>query len=323
MRVLRLLRALILILLCSGTASAAVADTRIALVIGIGSYQFAPELRTPVNDARVIGAALRRHGFEVEEAFDLDDRAFTSRLRDFGARASTGDEAIIFYAGHALQARGQNYLLPANARLERERDLIYETVSLNLILGELAQARKLGLLILDVGRGTPFAERLSRSSAGVGIGKEPGGSAAPDRGVSPGMARIDNVPGNTVVALATRADALVEDGTGQHSPFTLALLKSLEVPGLELELFFRRVRDDVMQATRGRQEPVIFGSFGAMPIYLNPLPPNRNPELPPIKPISIADNSVQLGSVSVSRAIPTAIGCLSRFLGYHVPDRSG
>ena len=140
MRVLRLLRALILILLCSGTAGATGADTRIALVIGIGSYQFTPELPTAVTDARALATALRRNGFDVEEAYDLDDRAFTSRLRDFGARASTADEAIIFYAGHALQARGQNYLLPANARLERERDLIYEAVSLNLVLGELAQA---------------------------------------------------------------------------------------------------------------------------------------------------------------------------------------
>ncbi len=169
MRVLRLFRALILILLCSGTASATGADTRIALVIG--SYQFTPELPTAVTDARALATALRRNGFDVEEAYDLDDRAFTSRLRDFGARASTADEAIIFYAGHALQARGQNYLLPANVRLERKRDLIYETVSLNLVLDELAQARRLGLLILDVGRDTPFAERLARSGAGVGKGR--------------------------------------------------------------------------------------------------------------------------------------------------------
>src|SRR4051812_2239673 len=287
MRVLRLLRALILMLLCSGTAGATGADTRIALVIGIGSYQFAPELRTPVSDARAIGAALRGNGFEVEEAYDLDDRAFTSHLRDFGLRASTADEAIIFFAGHALQARGQNYLLPANARLERERDLIYEAISLNLILGELTQARKLGLLILDASRNTPIAERLARS--GVAVGKEPG--------TAPGLARIDNAPDDTVVALATRADALAEDGTGQHSPYTLALLKSLEVPGLELEQFFRRVRDDILQATSGRQEPVVFGSVGAMSVHLNPRPPNRNPELPPIKPISITDNSdaIKLG----------------------------
>jgi formylglycine-generating enzyme required for sulfatase activity len=293
MRTLRLLRTLILILLCSGIAGAAGADTRIALVIGIGTYQFTPELPTAVTDASAVGTALRRGGFDVEEAYDLDDRSFTNRLREFGARASTADEAIIFYAGHALQAHGQNYLLPANARLERERDLIYETVSVNLVLGELAQARSLGLLILDVGRDTSFAKRLSRSADG--IGREQGATVMQERPVSPGMSRIDNVPGNTVVALATRAGALVEDSTGQHSSYALALLESLEVPGLELQMFFRRVHDDVMQATRGRQEPVIFGSFGATPLHLNPLPPNRNPELPLISSISLADKSDAVG----------------------------
>src|SRR4051794_24399305 len=106
MRVVQLFRALILILLCAGTAGATGADKRIALVIGIGSYQFAPELPTAVNDARAIGTALRKLGYEVEEAYDPDDRAFTSRLRDFGVHAAAADEAVVFYAGHALQARG-------------------------------------------------------------------------------------------------------------------------------------------------------------------------------------------------------------------------
>ena len=100
MRVVQLFRALILILLCSGTAGATGADTRIALVIGIGSYQFTPELPTAETDARALATALRRNGFDVEEAYDLDDWAFTSRLRDFGARASTADEAIIFRGNH-------------------------------------------------------------------------------------------------------------------------------------------------------------------------------------------------------------------------------
>src|SRR5688500_8957383 len=101
MRVLRLLRALILTLLCSGTAGATGADTRIAVVIGTASYQSTPALLTAVTDARAVATALRRNGLDVEGAYDLDDRSFTSRLRYFGVRASTADEAIIFYAGHA------------------------------------------------------------------------------------------------------------------------------------------------------------------------------------------------------------------------------
>ena len=121
-------------------AFAADGDKRIALVIGIGSYKYAPELPNPPNDARAIGAALRKLDFEVQEVFDLDNRAFAGHLRDFGVRASTADVAVVFYAGHGLQVRGQNYLLPSDARLERERDLVYEAMPLNLIMGELAQA---------------------------------------------------------------------------------------------------------------------------------------------------------------------------------------
>jgi len=276
-------------MLClTGVARAADGDKRIALVIGIGGYQYAPALPNPQNDARAIGAALRKLDFEVEEAFDLDNRGFAGRLRDFGVRASAADVAVVFYAGHGLQVRGQNYLLPSDARLERERDLVYEAMPLNLILGELSQARKLGVLILDACRNNPFADRLSRSNAG----------ALRERDVSAGLARIDDTPSDTLVALATRADALAEDGSTSHSPYTDALLKNFEVPGLELGLFFRRVRDNVMEATQGRQEPFIFGSLGATPFYFNPAPPNRNPEIPALKAISVADNAeagVKLG----------------------------
>jgi len=299
MRVLRFLTALVLVVCFAGpvgfagsvgfarSASAAGAEKRIALVIGIGAYQSAPALPNPTNDARAIGAALRKLNFEVEEAYDIDNRTFATRLRDFGVRASSADEAVIFYAGHGLQVKGQNYLLPSDAKLERERDLVYEAMPLNLIMGELAQARKLGVLILDACRNNPFADRLSRSNAG----------ALRERDVSAGLSRVDDTPSDTLVALATRADTLAEDGSGEHSPYTLALLKNLEVPGLELGLFFRRVRDNVMEATQGRQEPFIFGSLGATPFYFNPLPPNRDPEIPPVKPISIGDNSdaVRLG----------------------------
>ncbi|GEO39253.1 hypothetical protein SAE02_34010 [Skermanella aerolata] len=279
--------ALMLTACLTGPASAADGDKRIALVIGIGSYKYAPELPNPPNDARAIGAALRKLDFEVQEVFDLDNRAFATHLRDFGVRASTADVAVVFYAGHGLQVRGQNYLLPSDARLERERDLVYEAMPLNLIMGELAQARKLGVLILDACRNNPFADRLSRSNAG----------AIRERDVSAGLARIDDTPSDTLVALATRADALAEDGSGDHSPYTDALLKNFEVPGLELGLFFRRVRDNVMEATQGRQEPFIFGSLGATPFYFNPAPPNRNPVIPPLKPVTVADNvdSVKLG----------------------------
>ena len=96
---------------------------------------------------------------------------------------------------------------------------------------------------------------------------------------SAGLARVDNVPRNTLVAMATKADQTAEDGGGSHSPFAEALLKNLQTPGLELSLFFRSVRDSVLQATNNQQEPFIFSSLGADPFYFNPRPPNRPPQI--------------------------------------------
>ncbi|CCC98363.1 exported protein of unknown function [Azospirillum baldaniorum] len=253
-------------------------EKRIALVVGIGKYEFAPELQNPVNDAKAIAEALRKLQFDVDEKFDMDNRGFERALRDFGIRASQADVAVIFYAGHGIQVGGNNYIVPADARLERERDLVYEAMPLNLMLGELSQARKLGILMLDSCRNNPFVDRL----------KQAGQNRIQ---VNYGFARVDDTPSDTLVAMATRADQLAEDGQGDHSPYTDALLQHLQTPGLELSLFFRNVRDTVRQATNGRQEPYIFGSLGAAPFYFNPRPPNRPPVLGEIRPLELSDRA--------------------------------
>ncbi|MBP2228972.1 formylglycine-generating enzyme required for sulfatase activity [Azospirillum agricola] len=254
------------------------AEKRIALVIGVNSYQHAPELINPRNDARAMAETLRGLDFTVEEQYDLDNRGFSMALRAFGIRASQADVAVLFYAGHGIQVAGTNYLIPADAQLERERDLVYEAVPLNLPLGELAQARKLGIMILDACRNNPFVDRLTRT----GTNKTQ---------AHPGFGRVDDTPSDTLVAMATRADQLAEDGTGEHSPYTAALLQHLATPGLELSLFFRNVRDTVKQATDGRQDPFIYGSLGATPFYFNPRPPNRPPLLAETRPITVADRA--------------------------------
>ncbi len=276
MRTARFLWIFLLALLSAGAALAAESGQRIALVIGIGTYSQAPELPNARNDSKAFGEALRKLGFIVEERNDLPNRGLAEALRDFGIRAQKAEVALIYFAGHGMQVGGTNYLIPADARLERERDLVYEALPLNLPLGEVSQARKLGILIIDACRNNPFVERLARSTPGR-------------TEVHAGFARIDDTPSDTLVALATRADAVAEDGTGEHSPYTEALLKNLEVPGLELSLFFRRVRDSVMQATQGRQEPYIYGSLGATPFYFNPQPENRPPVLGVLKPLEVLD----------------------------------
>ncbi|WP_165838859.1 SUMF1/EgtB/PvdO family nonheme iron enzyme [Roseicella frigidaeris] len=255
-------------------------DRRIALVIGTGTYQSAPALANPVNDARAIGEALRRLNFEVDEVYDPDFRKLTRAVREFGVKAQKADVAVVYYAGHGVQVGRENYLLPADARLERERDLLYEALPLELILGEASQARKIGIVLLDACRNNPFVDRMSRAMTIAGRGS-----------ASPGLARVDNVPRNTMVVMATKADQIAEDGGGDHSPFAEALLAHFQIPGLELSLFFRSLRDTVLRATGNRQEPYIFSSLGAEPFYFYPRPPNRPPALAAIPPLELRDSA--------------------------------
>ncbi|HEX4172625.1 MAG TPA: caspase family protein, partial [Acetobacteraceae bacterium] len=257
-----------------------VPERRVAFVVGIGAYKNAPQLANPVNDARAISEALRRLNFEVDEVYDPDFRKLSEALRSFGIKAQQADVAVVYYAGHGIQVGRENFLLPADAQIERERDLVYEALSLELFLDEASQARRLGIILLDACRNNPFVDRLTRSLA------------ISNRGTATaGLARVDNVPRNTLVAMATKADQTAEDGNRGHSPFAQALLDNLQKPGLELSLFFRSVRDNVLRATGNQQEPYVFSSLGAEPFYFNPRPPNRPPQIGSIPPLEVRDNA--------------------------------
>ncbi len=232
---------------------------RVALVIGNAAYTNAPQLANPRNDANAMAASLRNLGFVVEEGIDLDTAGMYAAVRSFGALAETADVALVFYAGHGIQVDGTNYLLPTDVSLNRERDLNYEGVPLQLIMSEVAQTKRLGVVIIDACRDNPFAQQLARSMG-------PTRSALVGRG----LARVEDAPADTLIAFATRDGAVAEDGDGVNSPYTTALLSHLNEPGLEIGQYFRRVRDTVMDATNGRQEPFVYGSLSADQFYLNP-----------------------------------------------------
>jgi formylglycine-generating enzyme required for sulfatase activity len=255
-------------------------EKRVALVIGEGKYKTAPALTNPPNDARRMAEALRKLNFEVIEAIDVDNREFAHQLRDFGIKASQSDVGLVFYGGHGVQVDGQNYLIPIDAKLEREHDLRYEAMPLDLVLDEVSSAKKIGIVLLDACRNNPFTDRLSRSLIATRGG----------RGTTIGLAKVDNVPRNTIVVLATRSGEIAEDGSGDDSPFTQAILAHFRVPGLELSLFFRSVRDTVLRATNNRQEPFVFSSLGAEPFYFYPQPPNEAPQVGIVKPLEVKDS---------------------------------
>nr|WP_294550323.1 SUMF1/EgtB/PvdO family nonheme iron enzyme [uncultured Rhodopila sp.] len=274
------IRAVLSLWLLTAAFAARADEQRIALVIGVGGYQNAPHLANPVNDARAIGDSLRRLKFDVMELYDPDFRALNSGIRAFGIRAASADVAVVYYAGHGVQVDRENYLIPADAKLERERDLLYEAMPLDRLLGEVSQASRIGIILLDSCRNNPFIERVARSMTVAGRAVA----------TTPGLARVDNVPRNTMVVMAAKADQIAEDGQ-EHSPFASALLAHFQIPGLELSLFFRSVRDTVLRATNNRQEPYVFSSLGAEPFYFYPRPPNRPPVIAAITPLELTEVS--------------------------------
>ncbi|MBX6367823.1 MAG: caspase family protein [Rhodospirillales bacterium] len=267
-------RVLVLLMSFCALASGAAEAHRLALVIGNGAYAHAPPLPNPPRDARAVAAAFRRLGFDVVEGIDLGRAELVRALRDFGRRSDSAELAVVYFAGHGIQVKGQNYILPIDAQLEREQDLGYEAISVQAVLDEAVGARRLRLVILDACRDNPFVARLQRDMG-----------AARSMSVGRGLKIIETIAPDTLIAYATTADAIAEDGSGEHSPYTAALLEHLETPGLELNLLFGRVRDAVMRRTNNRQQPFTYGSLGGDAIVLKPAAAART-EPPPASPPS-------------------------------------
>jgi uncharacterized caspase-like protein len=230
---------------------------RIALVMGNSAYQAAGRLVNPANDARAVAASFRRLGFaEVIERYDLDLTSMSTAIKYFGDRSADADWAVVYYSGHGLEMNGIAYLIPIDARLERDTHVSDETVALSRVLEKVESARKLRLVILDACRNNPFVARMIRS-AGV------------TRSIGRGLAPIEP-EGGVLVAYAAKHGTTAEDGTGINSPFAEALLANLEEPGLEINFLFRRIRDQVLASTNRRQEPFLYGSLPSESLFFRP-----------------------------------------------------
>jgi uncharacterized caspase-like protein len=222
----------------------ALAQERVALVVGNAKYLNANVLPNPGNDGRAIAKTLRDIGFDVAEGYDLDRNAMERVLREFLRKTAAARIALLFYAGHGMQVDGRNYLIPVDAKLESPSDLNFETVELDKILENLNDASRANIVILDACRDNPlartFASRLGASR-----------SAA----VSSGLAGYSNLGTGTLIAFATAPGAVALDGKGANSPFTRALARHMRTPGLEVRQMLTRVRADVAAETMSRQIP--------------------------------------------------------------------
>ncbi len=246
----------VLLLISIGTAHA---ERRIALVVGNAHYgNPSLALTNPKNDAEDVATALRSVGFEVLQAVDANKRDMDLAMAKFARLATDSDAALFFYAGHALQYQGRNYLIPTDAEVEDEISLRYQLMAIDDVRAALDRATGVKVMILDACRNNPIVESIRRRASGetrnVGSGTR-------------GLARIDKTQG-MVIAYSTAADEVAADGRGRNSPFTRAFLKRLKEPGLEIEQLFRRVAADVNSETGGRQRPETYVSL-LSDYYLN------------------------------------------------------
>ena len=242
MRVLRSFVVTVVAFVVLAAPSVVLADGRVALVVGNSTYAHIGRLPNADNDAADMSAALRRLGFEVTTELDADRAELTEALRAFTRRSLGADVALVFYAGHGIEMDRVNYLVPVDARLERDLDLRYEAVTLDDMLASTLGA-SLRLVILDACRNNPLAGSMQRTLASRSVS---GGSF--------GDLNEDLLGDETLVAYAAAAGTTAADGRGRNSPYTAALLAHLEQP-LEIGLLFHRVRAQVLASTNGQQRP--------------------------------------------------------------------
>ena len=242
MRSVRSLVVAVLAVVVLAVPAVVLADGRVALVVGNSTYAHIGRLPNPDNDARDLSVSLRRLGFEVTTEFNVDRVELTEALRAFTRRSAGADVSLVFYAGHGIEMDGVNYLVPVDARLERDVDVRFETVTVDDLLVSTSGA-SLRLVILDACRNNPLARSMQRTAATRTVS---GGSFAD--------LNEDLLGDETLVAYAAAAGTTAADGRGRNSPYTAALLSHLQTP-LEIGLLFRRVRAQVLAATNGAQRP--------------------------------------------------------------------
>ncbi|ETR78128.1 caspase (peptidase) [Afipia sp. P52-10] len=233
------------------TPGQALAERRVALIVGNSNYSAVPQLPNPARDANAIAKLFKDAGFDtIETHLDVGNLDFKRAIRKFEDTAVDADIAVLFYAGHGIEIGGTNYLIPIDAKLASDRDAPDEAIPLDRLVLSADGARKLRVIILDACRDNPYAGKMRRESR------------AALRAVSSGLSKVEPSSTDTLIAYAAKAGSTAEDGDRDHSPFTAALLKHLTVPGLDLRLAFGRVKDEVMKSTSGRQEPFVYGSLG-------------------------------------------------------------
>lgn len=214
---------------------------RIALVIGNSAYRHTGQLSNPVNDAQDIGRALERNNFQVILKTDATLEAMADAIHQFGESLKGGGVGVFYYAGHGIQVKGENYLLPIDTKLNREDEIKRKAISASDILDKMGEGKShLNLVFLDACRNNPFPTS--------------------SRSVTSGLTSM-NAPSGTLLVFSTNPNNVAEDGSGRNGTYTKHLLKLLDQPGLEVGMLLRQVRTKVKEETGGKQIPWENGSI--------------------------------------------------------------
>jgi uncharacterized caspase-like protein len=250
-----LVRALagILFLLAFDTANAddfTSSKVKTALVIGNGAYRQAP-LKNPVNDAQAVASALKLLGFQVIQRENASQREMLEALREFSHQAAKSQVRLLYYAGHGVQIKGRNYLMPVDAEAQSEDEVAQRGADLSEVLERLAIVRGgINLVILDACRNNPFNVALAQLADARGYRTRAIG-APTTNGLAPVQA-----PSGTLVAFSTAPGSISIDNALQgNSVYTKHLLTHLNIPGLPVERLFKQVRSAVAQETHQQQVP--------------------------------------------------------------------
>jgi uncharacterized caspase-like protein len=232
------------------------AQKRVALVIGNSAYTHTATLANPKNDAGDVAAALASFGFEIVEGYDLDKPAFDRTVRAFANALQNAEVGVFFYAGHALQVQGQNYLVPIDAELAAAAALDFEMVRLDLIQRTMESQARTNILFLDACRDNPLARNLARSMG------------TRSTSIGHGLASVEAGIG-TLISFSTQPGNVALDGGGRNSPFAGALVRNMRASSDDLGTLLIGVRNDVMKATGNKQVPWEHSSLTGR-FYFNP-----------------------------------------------------
>lgn len=280
----------LVVLLCSPAGHAqdrGLGERRVALVVGNAAYKNSP-LKNPANDAKAIAAALRRMNFEVIERQNLGREAFALAAREFGDKLKGASVALFYFAGHGLQVRGHNYLVPVDADIAREDEVPYRSIDVNEVLDKMDSARTpINLVLLDACRNNPFARSFKLSQLG--------------------LAQMD-APAGTLIAFATSPGSVAQDGEGDNGLYTSALLKHMGAEALPIEQMLKRVRVDVVRASNNGQVPWESSSLNRDFAFANAAPtPAPAANSAPALSQSLAQASAPANSSAANNATELAL----------------